>query len=169
MKKQYNRLKYSWISSIGMGLFLLFVIMCSYSCTSPDYRDYIDEGDDIMDELYRDSCMVRYESEHICIYREIVEGESGDFVNVHTQYYNSKRELVAYKRSSKFFNSHCYDGVLSEVMLYSVRNKTPKLEEHTLYKEDGSILRDTLDCIFNYRLDYKLLYDYSLIDNRDRN
>ncbi len=130
------------------------------SCVSLNYMDFIRKGDMIIEQFYTDSLYIQYVSEDINIYKETIEGESGDFVNTHIQYYDSKKKLVAYKRISTFFNSCCYDGALKEVSLYSVDNNILKIEKHVIIKEDGSILNDTINCSFNYRFPYKILYDF---------
>jgi len=136
---------------------VISVILCS--CISTNYIYYVDKGDKILD-LFVDSLNVQYTSEDICVFKETVEGESGDFINIHIQYYDKNKKLVAYKRISSFFNSNCYDGVLKEIAIYSICNKTPKMEEYSIYKENGSPFKDTLNCMFNYDLEYKLNFDY---------
>lgn len=139
---------------------LLFCVFLSNSCMSKNYQYYIEEGDRILNECYTDVVNVQYESDEICVIKETIEGESGDFLNVYIQYYDSNRKLVAYKRISNFFNSICYEGILREESLYSINNQILKKEKHIIYKEDGSILNDTLDCVFNYRNNYKVLFEY---------
>ena len=140
--------------------FLLSVILavCLYGCVVTDhYLYYIEKGDKMVERIDTGSIIIKYSSDEISVYKEIIEGESGDYINVHTQYYDKNKKLVAYKRVSSFFNSYCYEGILKEVTLYSIRHDTPKIEKHTIYREDGSIFKDTLNCTFNYRFEYKLL------------
>ena len=125
-----------------------------------NYQYYVDRGDKIMNDYYSDSLKVQYSSKEFCIYKETIEGESGDFINEHIQYYNGNKGLVAYKRISKFFNSVCYEGMLIEETLYSIAGESINIKKHTFHKDDGSLLEDTLDCVFNYRFEYELLYKY---------
>jgi len=81
---------------------LLFCVFLSNSCMSKNYQYYIEEGDRILNECYTDVVNVQYESDEICVIKETIEGESGDFLNVYIQYYDSNRKLVAYKRISNF-------------------------------------------------------------------
>lgn len=141
-------------------LFIAFLLLTCYGCMSANYQYYVDRGDKIVDYFYSDSLKVQYISNDFCIYKETIEGESGDFINEHIQYYNGNKELVAYKRISKFFNSVCYDGMLIEKTLYSISGENISIKKHTFHKEDGSLLKDTLDCVFNYRFKYELLYKY---------
>jgi hypothetical protein len=143
-------------------VFIIILFSLCYWCTPINYQFYVDKGDEIIKELYSDSLNVQYASKDFCIYKETIEGESGDFINEHIQYYNGNKELVAYKRISIFFNSICYDGALKEETLYSISNRTLNMEKQAFYKEDGSLFEDTLDCEFNYRFEYKLHYRFSL-------
>lgn len=140
-----------------LSVFLLFVC---YGCMSNNYQYYVDKGDRIIDDSYSDSLHVQYLSKDLCVFKETIIGESGDFINEHIQYYDENKRLVAYKRVSKFFNSVCYDGVLEEETLYAVSGKCISMEKHTFHKEDGSLFEDTLDCIFNYRFKYELSYEF---------
>ena len=144
-----------------MRKFLIIILVLSLcGCASTNYQYYVGKGDRILEEQYSDSLIVRHVSDEICIYKDMEEGESGDYLNIHIQYYNGNRKLVAYKRITRFFNSLCYDGVLTEMTLYSIHDKNSKREKHCLHKENGNLLVDTLDCQFPYRFDYKLLYEW---------
>jgi len=141
-------------------LFVIILLFMCYGCVTINYQYYVDKGDRLINESFPDSLNVQYVSKDFCIYKEIKEGESGDWVNEHIQYYDGNKKLVAYKRISKFFNSLCYEGMLKEECLYSISNKKKNKEKHVFYKEDGSILKDTLDCQFPYGFEYDLLYEY---------
>ena len=142
---------------------LLSVILAVflYGCMVTDhYLYYIEKGDKMIERMDTSSAIIQCSSDEISVYKEIIEGESGDYINVHTQYYDKHKRLVAYKRVSSFFNSYCYDGILKEVTLYSIHHEIPKIEKHTIYREDGSIFKDTLNCTFPYRFEYKLFNIY---------
>ena len=142
-------------------LLLLFLPLLLCTCISRDYRYYVDRGDRILEGFPADSpAHLRYTTDEMCIYRETIAGESGDYTNIHIQYYDADRRLVAYKRISYFFNSLCYDGVLTEVSLYSFDGEAPQEEIHSFHREDGSVLEDTLHCQFPYRYDYQLELEY---------
>lgn len=141
-------------------LFISILLFVCNGCIPINYQCYIDKGDRFINIFFPDSLNVQYASKDFCVYKETIEGESGDWVNEHIQYYDGNKQLVAYKRISKFFNSLCYEGVLKEETLYSVSNKKKNKEKHVFYKEDGSILKDTLNCQFPYRFEYNLLYEY---------
>lgn len=155
-------------------IFLLFgLIGCN------DYTEYINKGDEIIYKLENDSLFLQsvtngnylykkwtneesvflmYSSEDLSVYKEIIEGESGDYKNIHIQYYNKKGQLVGYKRISSFFNTHCYNDFLKEISIYSVRGLKLKKKFHQIYSLDGSIITDTIGCEFNYRFNYPIHY-----------
>lgn len=143
-------------------LFISILLFVCHGCTPIDYQYYVNKGDRFINDSFPNSLNVQYVSKDFCIYKETVEGESGDWVNEHIQYYDKNKKLVAYKRISKFFNSLCYEGLLKEESLYSISNKKKNEEKHVFYKEDGSILKDTLKCQFPYRFGYDLSYEYPL-------
>lgn len=140
--------------------FIVFLLLVCNGCTSIHYQYYVDKGDGFIKDSCSNSLNVQYISNDFCVYKETIEGESGDWVNEHIQYYDENKKLVAYKRISKFFNSLCYEGILTEESLYSVSDKNKNLKKHAFYKEDGSILKDTLNCQFPYRFEYDLFYEY---------
>jgi hypothetical protein len=84
------------------------------------------------------------------------EGESGDYINFHLQYYKNNK-LQYYKRVSKFFNSICYDGVLVESEEYEVKGTQINLKNRIIKDENGNNV-DSTGCQFPYRLPFKLTY-----------
>lgn len=109
-----------------------------------------------MGESQSDSTIIRCDTPEMTVIKEVIKGESGDWRNTHIQYYNSKGELVGYKRLSGFFNSLCYDDVLWEISVYSFSKGAKKLETHEIVTGNGITIKDTLECQFPYRYPYQL-------------
>lgn len=84
------------------------------------------------------------------------EGESGDYVTMHLQYYKNNR-LKYYKRVSKFFNSLCFDGVLIESEEYKIKGDQLILKSRLITDENKNRI-DTTDCQFPYRYPFTLTY-----------
>lgn len=162
-----------------MKKLVIFWLFGLISCN--DYTEYINKGDEIIYKLENDSLFLQsiingndlyqkwnkeeseilmYSSESLSVYKEIIEGESGDYKNIHIQYYNKNDQLVAYKRISAFFNTHCYNDFIKEVSVYSARGQRLKKEFHQMYSLNGSIITDTMGCEFNYRYDYPIHYKF---------
>ena len=74
-------------------LLLLFLPLLLCTCISRDYRYYVDLGDRILEGFPADSpAHLRYTSDEMCIYRETIAGESGDYTIVSMFY--SKRMRI---------------------------------------------------------------------------
>ena len=84
------------------------------------------------------------------------EGESGDYINLHMQYYEDNK-LKYYKRVSKFFNSLCYDGIVIESEEYDIDGFNKALKSKTLTDENGTTINPT-GCQFPYRYPFELTY-----------
>lgn len=162
-----------------MKRLIIFLLFGLIGCN--DYTKYINKGDEIIYKLENDSLFLQtiidgndlykkwnneeseclmYSSEELSVYKEIIEGESGDYKNIHIQYYNTNGQLVGYKRISSFFNTYCYNDFLKEISIYSVKGLRLKREFHQIYSLDGSVITDTLGCEFNYRFNYPIYYKF---------
>ena len=96
-------------------------------------------------------------SQHsLSYYKSHLDETSGDYVNLHLQYYKNNK-LQYYKRISRFFNSLCYDGVLEESEEYNVKGTQIKLKKRILKDENGNKV-DSTGCQFPYRFPFKLTY-----------
>lgn len=133
----------------------LFVFITICSCSS--YQYYVSKGDNL---LYKQKDSINSKdslfSADVSVIRETIEGESGDYTNTYTQYYDRKGYLVAFVSVSRFFNSGCYDGCIEEKTIYSVRNDKLKKESYHLCNDKGENIKDTISCVFNYRFEYKI-------------
>lgn len=99
----------------------------------------------------------------INMYVNIPYSESGDWNNVLAYVYNKEGVLKVLIRKSSFFNSVCSEGVLSEKQVFA--NESDRMIEkiHTVYDENNNIVKDTSDCVFNYRFEYPIYFNYSEI------
>ena len=123
---------------------------CSGSYHSLSYfKSHLDE----IESLDSDS-IVTIRNGKVMLSKE--EGESGDYINFHLQYYQDNK-LKYYKRVSKFFNSLCYDGVLVESEEYEVKGTQIKLKNRIIKDENGNNI-DSTGCQFPYRFPFKLTY-----------
>ena len=57
---------------------------------------------------------------------------------------------------SLFFTTQLLE--LGIPMVVALNKSDINIKKHTFHKDDGSLLEDTLDCVFNYRFEYELLY-----------
>ena len=162
-----------------MKRLVIFLLISLYGCN--DYTKYINQGDEIIYKLENDSLFLQsinkgcvlykkwekdeskflaFSSDDFSVYKEIIEGESGDYKNIHIKYYDKNKRLIAYKRISSFFNTNCYNDFLKEISIYSARGLKLNKEFHQIYSSNGSIIKDTLGCDFNYRFDYPIHYEF---------
>ena len=114
---------------------LLALESCSGSYHSLSYfKSHLDE----IEPLDSDS-IVTIRNGKVMLSKE--EGESGDYINFHLQYYKNNK-LQYYKRVSKFFNSICYDGVLVESEEYESGVVAQELQKG--YKFHDTVLRHSM-------------------------
>lgn len=88
--------------------------------------------------------------------------ESGDWYNVYSYYYGSDGKLIAFRSFSSFYNSICVNDQLTEVSLSFYQNGEVISRTNQVKDDDGNILKDTSNCVFNYRFEvpvYKKLED----------
>jgi len=86
------------------------------------------------------------------IYIEVPYSESGDWNNTYTYYYDSEGLLRVSKVVSTFFNSICYDGVLTETTV-KIYDKNCKVlsNSYSLVDDKMNAIKDASKCVFNYR------------------
>ena len=138
-------------------LFIIVYVILLYSCWSCSgsqhslsyYKSHLDEI-----KIPSSDSIITISNGKIMLSKD--EGESGDYVNLHLQYYKNNK-LQYYKRISRFFNSLCYDGVLEESEEYNVKGTQIKLKKRNLKDENGNKV-DSTGCQFPYRFPFKLTY-----------
>ena len=131
-----------------------FCFFALESCLAPYHSlSYFKSHLDEIESLDSDS-IITIRNGKVMLSKE--EGESGDYINYHLQYYENNK-LQYYKRVSKFFNSLCYDGVLEECEEYDVKDTQIILKNRILRDENGKKI-DSTDCQFPYRFPFKLTY-----------
>ena len=135
-------------------IIISFCIFALASCSGPYHSlSYFKSHLDEIEPLNSDS-IITIRNGKVMLSKE--EGESGDYINFHLQYYENNK-LQYYKRVSKFFNSICYDGVLVESEEYEVKGTQTKLKKRILKDENGNNI-DSIGCQFPYRFPFKLTY-----------
>ena len=136
---------------------LIIISFCFFaleSCLVPYHSlSYFKSHLDEIESLDSDS-IITIRNGKVMLSKE--EGESGDYINFHLQYYENNK-LQYYKRVSKFFNSICYDGVLVESEEYEVKGTQTKLKNRIIKDENGNNI-DSIGCQFPYRFPFKLTY-----------
>lgn len=92
-------------------------------------------------------------------YIESPYSESGDWNNVYSYYYNLEGTLIAFRRSSNFYNSVCVDGALTEIRtdFYDKGDISFSVEE--LMDNEGNVVIDDSSCEFNYRFEVPMYYE----------
>ena len=134
--------------------YISFCFLALESCSDSHHNlSYFKSHMDEIESLDSDT-IITIQDGKIMLSKE--EGESGDYINFHLQYYQDNK-LKYYKRVSKFFNSLCYDGVLEESEEYDVKDTQIILKNRILRDENGKKI-DSTDCQFPYRLPFKLTY-----------
>lgn len=94
------------------------------------------------------------------IYINVPYSESGDWENELAYIYDSKGNLKVLIRKSSFFNSICIDGMLSEKEVFANESGQFVKMEHVVYDENNHILKDTSECVFNYRFKFPRHLNY---------
>lgn len=117
----------------------------SLSCFKSNMKDI---------ELLDSDTLITFEKGKVMF--NIDEGESGDYKNIYTQFYIND-ELCYFIRTSKFFNSICYDGVLTETEEYEVADHQLKLIKRTCKDEEGNDVNPE-ECQFSYRHPFNLTF-----------
>ena len=135
-------------------LILLLCVFLFVSCSSSRrsisyYKSHLDEI-----ELCTSDSMILLTSGKVLLTKE--EGESGDYINIHLQYYEDNK-LKYYKRVSKFFNSLCYDGVVIESEEYDIDGFQKKMKKKTFRDMNGKKINPAV-CQFPYRYPFELTY-----------
>jgi len=135
-------------------LLLLLCVCLLQSCTifnqnSPYFKSHLEEI-----VISNTDSIIYLKKGKVLITKE--EGESGDYINYHLQFYKNN-ELKYYKRISKFFNSLCYNGVIVESEEYSFVGANKKLERRTVKDENGNKINPA-ECQFPYRFPFEFTY-----------
>ena len=134
--------------------YISFCFLALESCSDSHHNlSYFKSHLDEIEPLNSDS-IITIRNGKVMLSKE--EGESGDYINCHLQYYENNK-LQYYKRVSKFFNSICYDGVLVESEEYEVKGTQIKLKNRIIKDENGNNV-DSIGCQFPYRFPFKLTY-----------
>lgn len=94
------------------------------------------------------------------IYIEEPYSESGDWNNEYVYVFNQSGKLKLFIRKSSFFNSNCSDGVVMEKEIFTVEDGKLIKENYEIFDENKIAIKDTTNCIFNYRFKYPVYLDY---------
>ncbi len=97
------------------------------------------------------------------IYIDIPYSESGDWNNELTYIYDKNGKLRVLVRKSSFFNSICFDGMLTEKEVFANKKGQMVKVIYTIVNENNEPLKDTTNCVFNYRFKYPIYMDYDKI------
>ena len=108
-----------------------------------------------LNEDYR-SIINIIDAKDFLVYRESPYSESGDWDNTYTSYYDIKGNLKVLIRESSFFNSVCKDGIITEKEVYSYESNKLIKRSHEFYDENMKFIKDTSNCVFNYRFKYNI-------------
>lgn len=97
------------------------------------------------------------------IYIEEPYSESGDWNNEYIYVFNQKGKLKLFIRKSSFFNSNCSDGAVTEREIFAVEDGKLRKKNYEIFDENMSMIKDTANCVFNYRFKFPVYFDYSEI------
>jgi hypothetical protein len=97
------------------------------------------------------------------IYIDIPYSESGDWDNELNYIYDKNGKLRVLVRKSSFFNSICFDGILTEKEVFVNKKGQMVKKIYTIVNENNEPLKDTINCVFNYRFKYPIYMDYTKI------
>ncbi len=111
------------------------------------------------DESYMTFIKVVVTSE-VKIYIEEPNSESGDWNNEYVYVFNQSGKLKLFIRKSSFFNSNCSDGAVTEKEIFAVEDRKLMKENYEIFDENKIAIKDTTNCIFNYRFKYPVYMDY---------
>jgi len=112
-----------------------------------------------LDESYMTFIKVVVTSEEK-IYIEEPYSESGDWNNEYVYVFNQRGKLKLFIRKSSFFNSNCSDGVVTEKEIFAVEDGKLMKKNYEIFDKNKIAIKDTTNCIFNYRFKYPVYLDY---------
>lgn len=96
----------------------------------------------------------------IRLYIEEPFSESGDWNNEYVYVFNETGKLKILIRKSSFFNSVCTDKILTEKEIFVNEAGSLIKRDYEIFDENGIVITDTTNCIFNYRFNYPVYTDY---------
>ncbi len=94
------------------------------------------------------------------IFIEEPYSESGDWNNKYIYVFNQIGNLKLFIRKSSFFNSVCSEGVVTEKEIFIVEEGALIKQDYEIFDENKVAIKDTSNCIFNYRFEYPVYFNY---------